>query len=315
MHLPDALAPWKKRVRSLGDAEAAFNISLVERVRLDRLRGRKGGSFVDMLLARRTSDPESLSTLDERALATLPATLFSGGVDTTVSTIHSAILLLLLHPEVLARARREIDEYLLSVGGEGRSPTFADLPNLPYLNALIQEILRFRPAIPLMIPRATVAADEYHEYSIPKGTTIFVNTHAIHNLPQYFPFPEIFAPQRFLDEDHRWWEERYRGETFPGKYRQGVFGWGRRSCPGAELAVNGIGILLAKVVWGFEILREEGGGNGGKRLEDVGYEGGIIQKPEKFGVVFKVRGKGVERVVGRERVVAEGVLRGVEAWE
>jgi cytochrome P450 len=166
-----------------------------------------------------------------------------------------------------------------------------------------------------MIPRATTDSDVHYAYYIPVHTTIFVNTFTIHKSPTYFPFPEEFAPQRFLPEGHRLWEERLKGEVFPGKYKQGVFGWERRSCPGADLAGNGVSVLLMKVVWGFDLSREGGGGEGELALEKVGYEGGIIHRPKQFKCIFQVRGEEYERVMEREMVEAERVLEGCEAWE
>jgi cytochrome P450 len=244
MWVPEWLwgAGWKREVRERGEQEARFNISLVERVRGERKRGKgERGSFVDMLIEweeeqemGKSGDDEGMKSLDARAMAALPATLFSGGVDTTVSTIHSAILLLLLHPDVLAIARVEIDA---KIAEEGRSPSFADLEQgqLQYFQAMVQEILRLRPAVPLMLPRATTAKDTYLDYEVPEATTLFVNTYAMHNDAEYFPYPEELKPQRFLEEGHVLFEERYRGKKFPGREKHGTFGWGRRSCPGTEL--------------------------------------------------------------------------------
>jgi hypothetical protein len=223
-----------------------------------------------------------------------------------------------------------------------------------------------------MIPRATTARDTYLDFAIPEATTLFVNTYAMHFDEVYFPFPGEFRPQRFLEEGHVLFEEKYRGrKKFPGRReRHGAFGWGRRSCPGAELgksclfivffflleaaqipvwffrlfcltrlvyfirkrlsksrivrecyrrkemlilrfwaAVNVISILLAKVVWGFELLRVEG-----EELEGIEYEGGAIQKPGAFGCVFKVRSEAHREVIEREGKWAEEVLGEFEAW-
>jgi len=300
IYMPEWLAPWKRRVREAGDAEARFNIGLVDRVAgelAEKGEQYKGSmpSFVSMLLSRQKTDPEGMKSLDARALAALPQTMFSAGVDTTVSTLQSALLLLLLHPEVVSLCKAEIDNHLQSSGDAARSPVFTDLPQLPYVSAIVQETLRCRPPIPLMIPRSTITEDTYLSYQIPKDTTIFVNTYAIQNSPKYFPSPETFAPQRFLPASHDLFEQRFTREPFPGKYAQGVFGWGRRSCPGAELALNSVSILLAKLIWGFDISREEG-----DDLQKVTDEGGIIHKPGKFGCRFNVRSEVHREIIERE---------------
>ena len=50
-----------------------------------------------------------------------------------------------LYPEVQRRAQVELD----SVVGIGRFPEFSDKPNLPYINAIVTELLRWQPVLPL----------------------------------------------------------------------------------------------------------------------------------------------------------------------
>lgn len=52
---------------------------------------------------------------------------------------------MLLHPEAMRRAQQEID----SVIGRSRMPTFDDEPSLPYVSALVKELLRWRPVVPM----------------------------------------------------------------------------------------------------------------------------------------------------------------------
>ena len=50
-----------------------------------------------------------------------------------------------LYPDVQAKAQEEVDR----VTGSNRLPTFADREDMPYVNALVKEILRWNPAVPL----------------------------------------------------------------------------------------------------------------------------------------------------------------------
>ncbi|PSR75210.1 hypothetical protein PHLCEN_2v9251 [Hermanssonia centrifuga] len=96
--------------------------------------------------------------------------LFMGLVDdvcvrVTTSTLCAMVLAMTLYPDVLRLAHDELD----SVVGRDRAPTFEDKPNLPYIDAIVKEVLRWRPVIPLGIPRRCTQDDWYHGYRIPKG--------------------------------------------------------------------------------------------------------------------------------------------------
>lgn len=66
---------------------------------------------------------------------------------------------------VQKRAQEDIDK----VVGSDRLPSLADRPSLPYLDAMLREILRWRPVVPQSLPRATLADDVYNGFYIPKG--------------------------------------------------------------------------------------------------------------------------------------------------
>ena len=74
-------------------------------------------------------------------------------------------------PEVQKKAQQELD----AVVGTGRLPGFSDRPSLPYVNALVKELLRWHPAILVGLPHGAIADDEYNGYRIPGGATILVN--------------------------------------------------------------------------------------------------------------------------------------------
>lgn len=71
--------------------------------------------------------------------------------------------------------------------------------NLPYLQCVILETLRFRAPAPLSLPHATSQDDVYEGCFIPAGTTVIMNLHAIHNDPVRYPEPEKFIPERHMD--------------------------------------------------------------------------------------------------------------------
>lgn len=79
---------------------------------------------------------------------------------------------MVLYPEAQAKARAEIE----SVLGEGQLPTFADESSLPYLSAVVSEVLRWEVVAPFAIPHLSTEEDNYNGYTIPKGTLVIPNT-------------------------------------------------------------------------------------------------------------------------------------------
>ena len=75
------------------------------------------------------------------------------------------------HPEILAKAQREIDAAV----GSSRLPTFEDRPNMPYVEAIVKECLRISSPVPLGLPRRITEDNVYNNMYIPKGTLVFGN--------------------------------------------------------------------------------------------------------------------------------------------
>lgn len=73
-------------------------------------------------------------------------------------------------PDIQHHAQAELD------GVVGlRLPTLNDRPNLPYIDALIKEVMRWHPIGPLGLPHMTTQEDEYNGYRIPKGAVLIPN--------------------------------------------------------------------------------------------------------------------------------------------
>lgn len=69
--------------------------------------------------------------------------------------------------QIQERASKELDEYLRAT--PGRIPTLEDRPNLPYIEAIIREALRWRPPAPLSLQHVLIQDDHYNGCFIPKG--------------------------------------------------------------------------------------------------------------------------------------------------
>ena len=80
-----------------------------------------------------------------------------------------------MHPEIQQKAQQELDR----VVGKDRLPTFADEASLPYVNAILKELLRWHTVAPIALPHRAVADDEYNGYHIPAGTIVSVNVWSV----------------------------------------------------------------------------------------------------------------------------------------
>ncbi|EJF61732.1 cytochrome P450 [Dichomitus squalens LYAD-421 SS1] len=131
---------------------------------------------------------------EEEILNNVVAVAFEAGTDTVLSTTLSVFSGLSLHPEVLAKAHAELDE----VVGPHRLPDFSDKDSLVYINAIIKEAMRWHTVLPMGLPHATVANDEFRGYFIPAGTMVIPNTWACMHDPEVYEDPDVFRPERFI---------------------------------------------------------------------------------------------------------------------
>ena len=73
------------------------------------------------------------------------------------------------------QAQRKAHEELATVVGPQRLPTYEDELALPYVRALIRELLRWRSVAPLGVPHRALDEDEYKGWRIPKGSIVIAN--------------------------------------------------------------------------------------------------------------------------------------------
>lgn len=157
-----------------------------------------------------------------------------------MSAVQTFFFAMLLHPEIQRLAQAEIDE----VFGSHRLPRLADRCRLPYIDALIKEILRWGTVSPMALPHSTAVDDEVFGYKIPKGCVVIPNIWGMLHDGSVYPSPFKFDPTRFIGE---------RQQPDP---RELAFGRGRRVCPGQHIAEASIFIQVASVLAMFDILRE-----------------------------------------------------------
>jgi cytochrome P450 len=90
----------------------------------------------------------------------------------TVASIQAFLLAMSLYPDVQAKAQAEIDR----VVGPRRLPTFSDRENLPYIDAIVKETVRWHTVAPVAVPHKADEDDVFHGYFIPKGAILIANS-------------------------------------------------------------------------------------------------------------------------------------------
>ena len=307
-YVPSILAPWKREIIENAEKEANANMNLVEGVKRELRMGKEKGQEVTPSLTQtllHVREEEGIQ-LPDKDFSFVPSSLFGAGSDTTASTMCSAILAFVTHPSVLDAAHAELD----AVVGFERTPRFEDEAHLPYIRALVKEVLRWRPVAVLGgTPHASSEDDVYQGWRIPTGTTILGNSWAINLNEEYYPNPQLFNPARFLDHgDPRYVPELKGEKTHPAKAGHSSFGWGRRICPGADLAANSLFIALSKLIWSFNILPT-------RTYDTFDYTDGFNIRPRPFQCQIRIRSDVHRKVLERELVEAEKEMEKFPAYE
>ncbi|HUM69639.1 MAG TPA: cytochrome P450, partial [Chloroflexota bacterium] len=182
-------------------------------------------------------DEETGEGMTDQQLRDEVATLFLAGYETTSLALSWALHHLMQHPEMMTKMQAEVDSVL-----NGRQPTLADLPQLPYTRMVLQEAMRLQPPS-YWLPRTAVADDEIDGYHISAGTQVVSLTYMYHRHPEHWENPEQFDPERFTPERSA---NRHRYAWIP-------FGAGQRLCIGRDFAMMEGQLALAMVAQRFNM--------------------------------------------------------------
>lgn len=151
-------------------------------------------------------DAEGRDTYDRDELLFILRDMIIAGAESSSTTVMWAIVLLADHRDVQARLHDEIDAVVGAGGHVGQSesdvggrrlPSLADRSRLPYVEATILEVMRFKTILPLGLPRETTREVEVNGYTIPAGTSVknsLINAPVIVSLFRvYFCVAEVFC--------------------------------------------------------------------------------------------------------------------------
>ncbi|KAF3925702.1 hypothetical protein AA313_de0203292 [Arthrobotrys entomopaga] len=173
-------------------------------------------------------------------------TLIDAALDGTTDTLIWFVVACVTQDRgFVAKAREELD----SVVGRNRLPTPDDKPNLPYITAIFEEVLRWRPIAPEGAPHLNREEATYNGYTIPAKSVIVANVWAITRDESLFgPNTDDFVPERwFADGIKEEGAKTLKNLPVPG------FGYGRRICPGRYFAQNAVWLTIAQLLWAFDI--------------------------------------------------------------
>jgi len=159
--------------------------------------------------------------------------------------IGSTLVLLGNRPKIMDRLLKEID----SVVPRDRLPCLNDKSNLPYVQATILEVLRYRIVAPFGSPHATAINTEVGGYHIPKDIKVITNLWSAHMDPEVWTDPDTFRPERFFDENDN---------IIINQDLMIAFSLGKRACLGEQLARQELFLILAGILQQFNILPPEG---------------------------------------------------------
>ncbi|KAI0259756.1 cytochrome P450 [Gloeopeniophorella convolvens] len=218
------------------------------------------GTAGDSVTSKMLSQLDENSTEDDVwSTKAVPGIMYLAGAETTVSSLRSFVLAMVLYPEVQQKARAEID----AVTSGLRLPDFSDQDELPYVNAVVKEVMRWHPVTPLAVPHRAMQNDVYDDYFIPAGSIIIPNAWAMMWEPTVFPEPERFKPERWL---------------VPGapRFPEYAFGFGRRVCPGRFMARDSVWATIAGMLAVFDIAPVK------DAFPRIAYASGIVSHPEPF---------------------------------
>jgi hypothetical protein len=201
----------RHEVGALVDAEI---YALIEERR--REEDHDAEDVLGMLLAARHEDGSEMSAQELRDEL---VTALVAGHETTASQLAWAFSRLAREPAALGRLVVEID------AGESEE----------YLAATINEVMRMHPVLPNAEPRLVKKPVEIGGVTYPPGVVLMANAYLVHHDPAIYPQPDLFRPERFLEQP-------------AGTYTLLPFGGGRRRCIGASFALLEMRIVLRAVL-------------------------------------------------------------------
>ncbi|KAI3451090.1 hypothetical protein Pfo_007755 [Paulownia fortunei] len=238
--------PYLRGLDLQGSARRLKNLSKIfdgflERIIDDHVQNKKEEKqtqdFVDTMMAIMESG-EAGFDFDRRHVKAVLLDMLLAGMDTSAAAVEWVLSEVIRHPAVTKKLQKELEEIV----GMDQMVEESHLSNLKYLDCVVRESLRLHPVGPLLI-HESMEDCEVDGFHIPKKSRVLINVWAIGRDPNAWTDPERFSPDRFLGSN-----VDLRGRDF----QLIPFGSGRRGCPGLQLGLTMVQLMVAQLVHCFD---------------------------------------------------------------
>ncbi|XP_017064971.1 probable cytochrome P450 311a1 [Drosophila eugracilis] len=193
----------------------------------------KANNLLDtLLLARFEGQPLSRKEIRDEV-----NTFVFAGVDTTTASMSFVIYALAKYPEAQTRLRKELQELTVD-----RFSDLDALNELPYLEALVKEVLRLYTIVPTT-GRQTTRSTEIGGRTYCAGVTLWINMYGLAHDKLYYPDPYTFKPERWLEGE----------DTAPPTFSYIPFSGGPHVCIGRRYSLLLMKLLTARLVMEFDL--------------------------------------------------------------
>lgn len=223
--------PFQRLLKSADRLEHMVRRVIAER----KAKGSYGTDILSAMIQLHEQDPERMSE-DDLIGQTI---MYRGGYSPNGMVLYWTLFLLSQHPDVFENVQQELKTVL-----DGQNPTSEQLPQLVLLEGVIKETLRLFPA-GLYTARYSMQPFELGPYKFAKGTWVLLSAYVTHRIPEIFPEPYKFKPERWLS-------------IHPSAYEFMSFSAGPRYCIGQPLAMMQLKIALSMILQRFSLTLKPG---------------------------------------------------------
>lgn len=220
-----AWSPWGNFVRRREEIDRLIYAEISDR------RGDFQPDRTDILTLLLSAKDETGVSMSDVELRDQLVSLLLLGYETTAGSLAWAFYLIHRHPSVLAKLRSELS---------GISQQPEAIAQLPYLNAVTQEVMRLHPIALIGTPRMTKGQIQITQQTLEPGVIVIPCIYLAHQRPETYPQPKEFQPERFLQQKYS-----------PVEYLP--FGGGARGCIGSAFAIYEMKLIIAKMLTKFKL--------------------------------------------------------------
>ncbi len=223
--------PFHRLLKSADDLERVVKNVIA----LRKAKGLEGDDILSALIRLHEQDPARMSENDLIG----HTIMFRGGYSPNGMALYWTIFLLSQHPEFFKKVLVELEQVL-----GGKNPLPEQLEQLPLLDAALKETMRLIPA-GIWTARYAMQPFQLGDYRLQKGTWVMMSAYVTHRIPEVFPQPDQFLPERWLS-------------IHPSAYEFMSFSAGPRYCIGQSLAMMQLKIALSIILQRYSLALRPG---------------------------------------------------------